>query len=659
MKCSVRSTSLVGAFAVAAASLAMAAATPVAATDAPQPVPYAQPWSNPGLITANDNWDGVPGVIGYLGDVTPDLAANTDPRTLLAPGSSTIDVIANLLAPSNSGGVAEFEAPEGVVALQGSGTADAPNIVVTVSTIGAPAGTELSYVVRDLDSNADDAVQQLAAQYRLGASGNFTNLTDGYLADASIGGATQATPVTLAVPADALEQPVVQFRFITTNAMGSDEWLGIDDIEVGPPDTGPAVPIASCPATLAVDQGASASAVVSATDADSVIATIAITSAPVPGIALMPLGAGQATLTVDGTTAPGTHPVTVTFTTDDAQTTSCTVAVTVRPAAVLTRISTIQGAGPASELVGDRVLVDAVVTSLFTRQDVLDGFFVQEEDGDVDMDPATSEGMFVFCRGSCPTIATGDLVRLDGTVAEFFEMTQVSITGGGSARVLASDRPLPTSTAVTLPAAVSTKDPAAFESVEGMIATFTTELTVTEHFELARFGQIELTSGDRPYQFTHTDAPSVAGYAEHVAELATRTIILDDDNNDQNDAVSNGPDEPYPYPTGGLSTTNRMRAGDTVTGLTGVLHYSFPGFNPAPPAPQNDAWRVRPIADETYTFAGRQPPPDRHRRRRRPRQGGRVQRPQLLHDDRHDVVEQQRVVRAARHARLPRCRLGG
>ena len=41
----------------------------------------------------------------------------------------------------------------------------------------------------------------------------------------------------------------------------------------------------------------------------------------------------------------------------------------------------------------------------------------------------------------------------------------------------------------------------------------------------------------------------MAGYADHVADLATRTIILDDDNNDQNDAVSNGPDEPYPYPT--------------------------------------------------------------------------------------------------------------
>ena len=43
-----------------------------------------------------------------------------------------------------------------------------------------------------------------------------------------------------------------------------------------------------------------------------------------------------------------------------------------------------------------------MVTSLFTRQDVLDGFFVQEEDGDADGDPATSEGLFVFCGPGCP-----------------------------------------------------------------------------------------------------------------------------------------------------------------------------------------------------------------------------------------------------------------
>ena len=32
----------------------------------------------------------------------------------------------------------------------------------------------------------------------------------------------------------------------------------------------------------------------------------------------------------------------------------------------------------------------------------LRGFFLQEEDADADADPATSEGIFVFCT-TCPT----------------------------------------------------------------------------------------------------------------------------------------------------------------------------------------------------------------------------------------------------------------
>ena len=60
------------------------------------------------------------------------------------------------------------------------------------------------------------------------------------------------------------------------------------------------------------------------------------------------------------------------------------------------------------------MIVEAVVTSLFTSQDVLDGFFVQEEDGDVDDDAATSEGIFVFCRGRARRLAAGDLVRVRG-----------------------------------------------------------------------------------------------------------------------------------------------------------------------------------------------------------------------------------------------------
>ena len=503
-----RAPALAAALAVVSAGLATS--TAASATDVPQPVPFAQDWANTALITVDDDWSGVPGFVGYQGGVTPDLATGTDPRTVVAGAPTAVDVFANLAAPSASGGVAELELADPVVALQGSGTADAPNLVLALSTVGAPADTVLSYVVRDVDGNADDAVQPFAAQYRVGTTADWTNLPGGYLPDASVGGATQSTPVALPLPADALGQAVVQFRFLTTNAVGSDEWLGIDDIEVGPPDTGPEPPVATCPAALTVVVGDGGTAAVSATDADSAIVDIAVTSPPVDGISVTIDGPGEATLAVAPTVAAGTYPVTITFTADDGATATCAITVTV---AAVTRISTIQGTGAASLLVGQPVIVDAVVTSLFTNQDLPDGFFVEEEDADHDTDDATSEGVFVFCRGSCPTVAAGDLVRLRGTVAEFFEMTQVDVRGG-SVEVRSSGNARPTATPVDLPAATSTRLPATFEPVEGMVVTFAEDLTVAEHFELARYGQLRLTSDGRTYQFTH----------DHVPDATTRRV---------------------------------------------------------------------------------------------------------------------------------------
>ncbi len=96
--------------------------------------------------------------------------------------------------------------------------------------------------------------------------------------------------------------------------------------------------------------------------------------------------------------------------------------------------------------------VQAVVTSLFEDNDALDGFFLQEEDADSDGDPATSEGLFVFCRGNCPVgLAVGDLVTVTGVVAEFFQMTQIDAENG-SIVVDSNGNALPAATAVTLPA---------------------------------------------------------------------------------------------------------------------------------------------------------------------------------------------------------------
>ncbi|WP_148288569.1 ExeM/NucH family extracellular endonuclease [Ilumatobacter nonamiensis] len=263
------------------------------------------------------------------------------------------------------------------------------------------------------------------------------------------------------------------------------------------------------------------------------------------------------------------------------------------PTATPALISEIQGSGPAVTST-DRFEVQGIVTSLFEDDDALDGFFIQEEDVDSDGDAATSEAIFVFCRGNCPTgLAIGDLVTVVGAAEEYFGMSQIGIGfGSGTATIDSSGHALSSPVAISLPAAGATNAEETFENVEGMRITVPDKLVVSEYFNLARYGEVVLTVNERPDQFTDANAPSVAGYAAFLDDLAARRIVLDDDNNDQNDRTEGPQDnEPYPYPQPGLSTTNYFRGGDSVTDLVGVMHWSFAG------QPGTDAWRIRPSAE--------------------------------------------------------------
>ena len=195
---------------------------------------FIQDWNNVSLITTDGNWNGIPSIVGYRGD---DLttATGTDPQTILADGSGTpVNVEANETNPTtfNTGGVIEFEIANPTIALNGSGTADAPHIVLYLDSIGRQNVT-LTFNARDLDASADNATQQIAVQYRIGDSGNFINLPSGFVPDATTQGtATQVTAVSVTLPAAANNQSDLQIRIITTNAGGNDELVGIDDINV-------------------------------------------------------------------------------------------------------------------------------------------------------------------------------------------------------------------------------------------------------------------------------------------------------------------------------------------------------------------------------------------------------------------------------------------
>lgn len=216
-----------------AALLFISVSSSALANNTPQTLPFSQNWSNTGLITANDDWAAVPGIIGYLGDNPSTSVTGVNPTALVGDSTGVVDVIANVVSATNtSGGVAEIDGlANPVVALQGSGTADFPSLILNLDTSGFQT-IQFTCNLRDVDGTADNSVQQVAVQYRVGTSGTWSNLTGGYVADASTGPslATLVTPVSVTLPPAADNQLVVQIRVLTTNAVGSDEWIGIDDI---------------------------------------------------------------------------------------------------------------------------------------------------------------------------------------------------------------------------------------------------------------------------------------------------------------------------------------------------------------------------------------------------------------------------------------------
>ncbi len=259
------------------------------------------------------------------------------------------------------------------------------------------------------------------------------------------------------------------------------------------------------------------------------------------------------------------------------------------------KIHEIQGAG-SSVAITNLVQVEAVVVGDYQNSDQLNGFFIQEEDNDIDADPNTSEGIFVYCNPCAAEVNVGDLVEVTGLPEDFFGMSQIDVTGSnGVVNVLSSSNPLPQPTMVDLPAGGSTLAETTFENVEGMLVYFTDTLVVSEYFELARYGQLVLTADARPRQFTDANEPSISGYTAFLEDLGSKRIILDDDNNIQNDAIIGTEDEPYFWPRPGLSNSNFIRGGDSISDLKGIMHWSFAGQS------GTDAWRVRPV-EEAFTY---------------------------------------------------------
>jgi predicted extracellular nuclease len=226
-----------------------------------------------------------------------------------------------------------------------------------------------------------------------------------------------------------------------------------------------------------------------------------------------------------------------------------------------TPIHLIQGNGFETPVLGTSQVIEGVVVGDYQGPSGLNGFFVQEEDAQVDSDPATSEGIFVFEGSSGLSVGLGDVVRVGGSVAEFFGLTELTSIVG--VEVCAPGAGGASASTVMLPVAAVSD----LERYEGMLVHLPQALFVTGNFTLGRFGEVDLSVADRLFIPTSITTPGSSAAA--LQDLNNRRrILLDDGSNVQN---------PLPLPPY-LAADGTLRAGDKTTNLAGVLSFGFNAY---------------------------------------------------------------------------------
>ncbi len=234
-------------------------------------------------------------------------------------------------------------------------------------------------------------------------------------------------------------------------------------------------------------------------------------------------------------------------------------------------IHDIQGAGLGSPLNGASVTTEGIVTALKFNN----GFFLQTADAEVDADPATSEGIFVFTSTAPPAAAAiGNRVRVTATVSEFTpgsNLNQLSITELVSPSTiiqLSSGNPLPAPVVLASADFNAASDPGTAEKFEGMRVSVP-EATVVEGSEgnitessatASSTGvfQVVLAGVGRPYR-----EPGI-GVMDVFPIPPGKTPPLFDTNQERLMVRSRGQ-------VG--ATAVALDAGATVTGMVGVLDY--------------------------------------------------------------------------------------
>ncbi len=583
----------------------------------------ANPWTNDTTIAG---WF----LFNQLSSGTPITAYNADSGTSTA-GSfdsyGTTGATDRALGGLASGG-AYFSAPA-------SGTVAGWVAFAARNTTGATVNTlNVSFDGEQWRNGGNTSAQKMGLQYGIGTTfGTVSSwTTPGGTFDwtSPIVGATavaldgNATANRVASVGGALtnlnwaNNDTLWLRWVENNDVGSDHGLAIDNFSLSATTGGGATisiaatdanaaETASDPGVFRISRTGATTSAVTVNYTVSGTATNGTDYNNLTGTASIAVGAAFTDITItpvdDAIVVEGNEAVTLTLGTAPTGYTLGTTTATVTiadndVATTITKIHDIQGSGSTfNTAFGGVQTIEGIVTSVFGK---LSGFYVQEEDADVDADAATSEAIFVYDPTGLFKGNVGDKVNISGTANDFVTNNTTTTPPSTSkltqfdtltnVTVVSSGNALPTVTKIQLPVASK----AVLERYEGMLVNLSAasgDLTVTENYQLGRYGQVILAAtgpgnqagtDGRFEQYTQFNAPSDTGYAAYLTQLDNRKIYLDDANTTQN------PD-PEIFARGGnpLSATNTLRSGDTLASVTGILDERFEGYRIQTTSPVN------------------------------------------------------------------------
>ncbi len=224
----------------------------------------------------------------------------------------------------------------------------------------------------------------------------------------------------------------------------------------------------------------------------------------------------------------------------------------------LTPIYEVQANDRRSPFLSEVVSVKGVVTASYLQEDSLQGFFLQEIVGDGNSD--TSDAIFIKVQKRDPLFETkilaGDLVKVTGTVLERNELTQLDRL---DSLELCGYHGFLEATTVQMPLESITS----WEAFEGMLVNFSEDLSVSEIYNLGRYGQVLLSSGGRLYQPNNGQDNSI--------DNSLKSILLDDASSIEN------PDF-IPY----LLPDESLRLGDSVTAEGIIVNYGLDAYKLEP-----------------------------------------------------------------------------